>query len=112
MHLESIIMQSCIHLILKGSLVIVIKLTDGCRIVVVRYSARKYADKGFDIIQSDITTWSRDSVVGIATANGLDGRGFGVQVPLGSRIFSTSSRPPLGSTQPLIQWVSGTLSPG
>jgi hypothetical protein len=36
---------------------------------------------------------SRDSVVGIATGYGLDDRGVGVRVPLGSRIFS-SPRPP------------------
>jgi hypothetical protein len=29
-----------------------------------------------------------------------------------SRIFSTSSRPALVSTQPPIQWVPGALSPG
>jgi hypothetical protein len=55
---------------------------------------------------------SRDSVVGIATGYGLDDRGVGVRVPVGSRIFSTSSRPALGSTQPPIQWVPGTLSWG
>jgi hypothetical protein len=27
-------------------------------------------------------------------------------------LFSTSSRPALGSNQPLIQWVQGSLSPG
>jgi hypothetical protein len=31
---------------------------------------------------------SRDSIVGIATAYGLDDLGVGVRVPLGSRIFS------------------------
>jgi hypothetical protein len=31
---------------------------------------------------------SRDSVVGIATGYGLDNRGVGVRVPVGSRIFS------------------------
>jgi hypothetical protein len=36
---------------------------------------------------------SRDSVVGIATAYGLDGRGVGVRVPVGSRIFSSPLRP-------------------
>jgi hypothetical protein len=46
---------------------------------------------------------SRSSAVGIAAGYGLDDRGFGVQVPIGSRIFSTSSRPALGSTQPPIQ---------
>jgi hypothetical protein len=34
----------------------------------------------------------RDSVVGIATGYGLDDRGFGVRVPVGSKIFS-SPRP-------------------
>jgi hypothetical protein len=55
---------------------------------------------------------SRDSVVGIATGYWLDDRGVGVRVPVGSRIFSTSSRPALGSTQPPVQWVPGALSPG
>jgi hypothetical protein len=40
---------------------------------------------------------SRDSVVGIATGYGLDDRGVGVRVPVGSRIFSTF-RPAMGST--------------
>jgi hypothetical protein len=56
--------------------------------------------------------WSRDSVVGIATSYGLDDRVVGVRVPVVSRIFSTSSRPALGSTQPPIQFVPGTLSLG
>jgi hypothetical protein len=50
--------------------------------------------------------------VGIATGYGLGDRGVGVRVPVGSRIFSTSSRPALGSTQPPIQWVPGALSLG
>jgi hypothetical protein len=45
--------------------------------------------------------------VRIATGCGLDDR-----VPVGSRIFSTSSRPALGPTQPHIQWEPGALSPG
>jgi hypothetical protein len=56
----------------------------------------------------------RDSVVGTATGYGLDGRGRGVGVrgPVWSSIiFLTSSRPALGSTQP-IQWVPGALSAG
>jgi hypothetical protein len=53
-------------------------------------------------------TRSRDSIVGIATSYRLDNRGVGVRVPVGSRIFSTSSRPVLGS----IQWVPGALSLG
>jgi hypothetical protein len=52
----------------------------------------------------------RDNAVGITTGYGLDDRGVGVRVPVGSRIFSTSSRPALGSTQPSIQWVA--LYPG
>jgi hypothetical protein len=44
--------------------------------------------------------------VGIATGYGLEDRGVGVQAPVGSRIFSTSS------TQPPIQWVPGALSQG
>jgi hypothetical protein len=52
------------------------------------------------------------SAVGIATGYGLDDRGVGVRVPVGSRIFSKSSRPTLGSMQPPIQWVPRALSPG
>jgi hypothetical protein len=37
--------------------------------------------------------WSRDCVFGIATGYGLDDREVGVRVPVGSRIFSSSSRP-------------------
>jgi hypothetical protein len=51
-----------------------------------------------------------NEVVGIATSYGLDDQGIGVRVPVGSRIFSTSSRPALGSTQPPIQWVRGAFS--
>jgi hypothetical protein len=53
-----------------------------------------------------------DSSVGIATSYGLDDRGAGVRVLVGSRIFSTSSTPALGSTQPPIQWVPRVISPG
>jgi hypothetical protein len=35
----------------------------------------------------------RDGSVGIATGYGLDDRGVGVRVPLGSRIFSSPRRP-------------------
>jgi hypothetical protein len=54
---------------------------------------------------------SRDSSVGIATGYGLDDRRIGVRVPVGSRIFSTSSIPILGPTQPPIQWVPGVKRP-
>jgi hypothetical protein len=36
---------------------------------------------------------SRDSAVGIAIAYGLDDRGVGVRVPVGSRIFSSPRLP-------------------
>jgi hypothetical protein len=37
--------------------------------------------------------WIRDSVVGIANSNGLDDRGVGVRIPVGSRILSSPDRP-------------------
>jgi hypothetical protein len=37
-------------------------------------------------------SWSRDSIVGIATAYGLDDRRVGVRVLVGSRIFSSPRR--------------------
>jgi hypothetical protein len=57
---------------------------------------------------------SQDSAVGIATGYGLDERGVGVRVSVGSRIFSSPRRPDraLGSTQPPIKWVPGVLSLG
>jgi hypothetical protein len=49
---------------------------------------------------------SRDSPIDIVTGYGLDNRG--VEVPSIGKIknflFTTSSRPALGSTQPPIQW--------
>jgi hypothetical protein len=55
---------------------------------------------------------SRDSAVCIASGYGLDDLGVGVRVPVGSRIFSKSSRPALGPTQPPIQWVPGAFPGG
>jgi hypothetical protein len=52
---------------------------------------------------------SRDSAVGIATVYGLDGRGVGDRVFVGTRFFSIQV---LGPTQPPIQWVPEALSPG
>jgi hypothetical protein len=41
-----------------------------------------------------VTKWvSRDSAVGIATGYGLDDRGDGVRVPVGSRFLSSPRRP-------------------
>jgi hypothetical protein len=45
-------------------------------------------------------TTSRDSVVGIVTGYGLDNRGVGVQVPVGSRIFSSPCRPDRSGVHP------------
>jgi hypothetical protein len=50
----------------------------------------------------------RDSVVGIATRNGLDGPGIETRR---ERDFSHPSRPALKPTQPPVQWVPG-LFPG
>jgi hypothetical protein len=57
---------------------------------------------------------SRDSVVGIATCCELDDLGGRSSSPgwVKNFLFSTSSRPALGSTQPPIQWIQGALSPG
>jgi hypothetical protein len=51
---------------------------------------------------------SRDSSVGTATGYGPDGR---VPDRVKIFIFSTSSRPVLGPTQPPIRWVPGASSP-
>jgi hypothetical protein len=45
------------------------------------------------LILTDSYNNERDSAVGIATSYGLDDRGVGVRVPVGSRIFSSSRRP-------------------
>jgi hypothetical protein len=58
-------------------------------------------------MNSSCVNGSRDSAVCIAIEYELDDRGFGVPVPEGSRIFSTSSRQALGLTQPSIQWGLG-----
>jgi hypothetical protein len=54
----------------------------------------------------------QDSTVGIATSYGLVDQEVGVQVLVGSRIFSTFSILALGSTQPPIQWVPGAIPLG
>jgi hypothetical protein len=55
---------------------------------------------------------SRDSAVGIVSGYGLQDREAEVLVPVGSRIFSTSSRPAVEPTQPPIQWVPEVTRPG
>jgi hypothetical protein len=54
------------------------------------------------------------SVVSIPTGYGLNDRGFGVQVPVGSRIFSSSRRPDRlwGPLNLLSNGYRGALSPG
>jgi hypothetical protein len=50
---------------------------------------------------------------GIATGYGLDDRGIGIQVTVGSTVFSSPRRPDaLGPTQPPIQWVPGVKRQG
>jgi hypothetical protein len=45
------------------------------------------------VFQYPIALYFSHSVVGIATGYGLDDRGVGVQVAVGSRIFSSPRRP-------------------
>jgi hypothetical protein len=55
-----------------------------------------------------------DTGAGIATGYGLDDRGFGVRVPVGSRIFSSPCCPDQLWGPPNLlsnQWVPGALSP-
>ena len=54
--------------------------------------------------KSNFQHMGQDSSVGIATRNGLDGPGIESRC---GREFPQSSRPPLGSTHPHIQWVPG-----
>jgi hypothetical protein len=61
--------------------------------------ARSYTDwatvtQGMLLISCDRrVTMSRDSIVGIATGYGMNDRGIGVPVTVGSRIFSSACRP-------------------
>jgi hypothetical protein len=50
-------------------------------------------DPGAILIRFYTHSTSRDSSVCIATSYGLDDRGVGVSVPVGSRIFSSPDRP-------------------
>jgi hypothetical protein len=58
--------------------------------------------------------WSWDTVVRIGTGCGLDDRGVGFRVPVGSRIFSSSRRPDRlwGSPSLLCNGCLGAVSPG
>jgi hypothetical protein len=65
-----------------------------------------------DLRERENIVMSKDSSVGTAKNYGLDGRGL---IPdIGKKIFLcyTLSRPALGATQPPIQRVLGTISPG
>jgi hypothetical protein len=53
----------------------------------------RLADRKLFIVTNTSNGSSRDSIVGTATGYGLDDRGVGVRVPLGSRIFSYPRRP-------------------
>jgi hypothetical protein len=63
-------------------------------------------------IRYPLRLMSRDSIVGIATGYGLDDREVGVRVQVGLRIFSTSSRPALGPTQPPMSGTGGCFPGG
>jgi hypothetical protein len=80
--------------------------SSGVQVITVKGSAAHCHAVFFPPIQ-----WasSRDSSVGIVTAYGLNDRGVGVRVSIGSRIFSffCISRPALRPTQPPIEWVPG-----
>jgi hypothetical protein len=54
--------------------------------------------------------WEPVSLIGIAPGYGLDDRGFESRQGLGIFLFTTASRPTLGTTQSPIQWAPGALS--
>jgi hypothetical protein len=56
--------------------------------------------------------WSVIAPFTVKLGAGLDDGGVGVRVSVGSRIFSTSSRPVLGPTQPPVQWIPGLFPRG
>jgi hypothetical protein len=47
-----------------------------------------------------LNSWNRDSADGVMSGYRLDDLAVGVRVPVGSRVFSISSRPVLGFNQP------------
>jgi hypothetical protein len=55
---------------------------------------------------------NRDSVVGVTNGYGLDGKGVGVRIPVGSKIVSSPRRPDRlwGPPNLLSDWYRGTLS--
>jgi hypothetical protein len=63
-------------------------------------------------IHNNMSYWtiirSRDNAVGIATGYGLDDRGVGIRVPVGSRIFSSPRRPDRSSVAHQASYPMGT----
>jgi hypothetical protein len=58
-----------------------------------KMEAKCSSETSVDFQRTTLCYVSRDSIVGIATGYGLDDRGDGVRVPVGSRIFSSPRRP-------------------
>jgi hypothetical protein len=79
--------QTLIYIILAPKLTLIRIKTPTC--VMTRYRNQLI----LKIILIRIHIMSRDSVVGIATGYGLDDRGVGVRVPVGSRIFPSPCCP-------------------
>jgi hypothetical protein len=71
-------------------------------------------NRGRDTWYPEVFIKSWDSEIGIATGYGQDGQGVGVPSPDRGKTFllSTSSRPVPGPTEPHIQWIRGSISPG
>jgi hypothetical protein len=69
---------------------------------------------GSRIFSSPCCPVSQDSIASIVTGYVLDNREVGVPslIVVKNFHFFMSSRLALGSTQPLIQWIMGVLSPG
>jgi hypothetical protein len=63
-------------------------------------------------IRKVFMSWRIFNATGIALSYGLDDWGFESRQRLRIFLFSTSSRPALGPTQPPIQWVRGVFSLG
>jgi hypothetical protein len=61
--------------------------------------SQSFTNPQFFFVRYFVDVKSGDSAVGIATAYGLDDRGIGVRVSVGSRIFTTPSTPGSGAHQ-------------
>jgi hypothetical protein len=69
--------------------------TSASRMIICHFpnSARKIFIASKFLVSNCKTIQRRDSTAGIATGYGLDGREFGVRVPVGARILSSPRRP-------------------